>query len=329
MLIAAVALLASCDNDDITISHRSNVKVDPRGVVSPFTEKVHPEDLESFDNTEYNLRVRVFAYDKEGVLRAQGTQYAGNYNTVESFNLDLVPGDYTLVAITDLAGIDSYSVSEYWHLSDSDRIATTKLTDTGYIGGENKILGIGTANLTVSEETQETTIYPKPAGALIYVEFDSIHSHPAVERYTLAESKASQSIQLTTDGNYSISERSNNGEFDWRLTYIEPNEAPDLIGVYGYYFVLPMRNVSFKLQYRISGSDTDRSYSDTQIYMDFEAGKQYGIWINLNDPNKPGGGPTVTPYTLTGSSAKKSSVLTRSVDDTYYLQDILKSTLVK
>lgn len=286
MLLAVVAFLASCDNDDITISSNTNIKVNASGVISPFKYKVHPDDLESFNNQYFQLRIRVLAYDEEGILVAQGTQYASNYNVTENFNLDLPIGQtYTLVAITDLQGKANSSVSEFWHLSDSDRIATTKLTDTGYIGHENKILGLGSATVTVSKESQEININPTPAGALIYVDFQHIHYYTDVERWTLGISKTSDNILLNKDGSYSPSVQSNNGKFDWRLTYIEPLEEDNANynGIYGYYFELPMENVGFELEYLISGKNSTYVYPDTNFYLSFEAGKQYGIIIDLCD----------------------------------------------
>lgn len=329
MLVAVVALLASCDNDDITISSTTNVRVNPRGVISPFTYKVHPDDLESFDNDYYQLRIRVLAYDEDGVLKAQGIQYATNYNVTQNIALNLpVDHTYTLVAITDLAGKSNSSVSEFWHLSDSSRLATTKVSDAGYIGGDNKILGVGTSKVTVGNESQEIAINPEPAGALIYVEFDSIHAYSSVNRWTLGISKTSANILFDDNGKYVPSVESNNGDFKWRLAYLEPDDYEDYDIIYGYYFILPMNNIGFMLQYRQNNDDEDQDLTGTRRYMNLEAGKQYAFFLNMKDPQH-NGNIMVYYNTVTDDDSPAKRITSRASSvpkvngNSYYLSDII------
>ena len=73
-LLAFAGMLASCSNDDIEIIQTQNtVTVNPSYVISPFTYENVTGELESFP-TDYKLRVRVLAYDADGVLRAADTR---------------------------------------------------------------------------------------------------------------------------------------------------------------------------------------------------------------------------------------------------------------
>ena len=62
LVIAIVAILSSCSNEDITISKTVNFTVNPATVVSSFSScEENPGELESFD-TDCKLNVKLFVY---------------------------------------------------------------------------------------------------------------------------------------------------------------------------------------------------------------------------------------------------------------------------
>ena len=86
-LIAVLAMvMSSCSNDDIEITRAISVKVNPSGVIAPFTYEINDGELESF-STKYKLRVHTFAYNEKGLLVAQDIQYLKNYASIANCNL--------------------------------------------------------------------------------------------------------------------------------------------------------------------------------------------------------------------------------------------------
>lgn len=287
-LLAFAGMLASCSNDDIEIIQTQNtVTVNPSYVISPFTYENVTGELESFP-TDYKLRVRVLAYDADGVLKASDTQFLSSYAGLASCNLGLPSGTYTVVALTDVVQTyDGSSIElEYWTLSDESNLSTTKVTDAGYLGGVYKILGVASQQLTVGEGSSESILYPQPAGALCLVEWYNIDTFADIPHYELLMNKTSDFIQFNSFGAYEVSILNQNGEYNWRLGYVEPAEET-AVSVYNYYFTLPMSNVSFKYQYR--NSDGDYYDMTNGSIVDLEAGGEYWFCLNLKDEDQGGG----------------------------------------
>lgn len=286
MLLACVAMFTSCSNDDITIRSATNFRINPATVIAPFTWEWQPGDLESFD-TDYQLRIRLLVYDSEGFLQAEDVQYFSNYSVTMSSSLNLPNGDYKAIAITDIIGKASGAVDEYWVLSNYERLADTHIDDAGYIGGQNKILGIETRNFTVDSESQnEISIDVQPVGALFFVWFTNIHTFDFVTRYSLVCSKTAEQCIFNTDGSYSIVAENNNGSYDWRISYIEPADYMEYSGVYDYFYVLPVSNLNLKFQYN---TETTTGEDITPVLtINPQAGEEWMFILDLQDETMDG-----------------------------------------
>lgn len=324
-LIAVLAMvMSSCSNDDIEITRAISVKVNPSGVIAPFTFEINTGELESFD-TDNKLRVRTFAYNEKGALVAQDVQYLQNYASIASCSLNLERGTYTIVAITDIAEMDGTDVSfEYWTISGTEKLSTTKITDAGYLGGKHKILGLDIKKMTVESQNNECKLNPQPVGALCLVHWLNIHTYPSVEEYTLAMSKSSDFIQLNEIGGYDVSELNENGAFNWRLTYLDPSDYTAYDNVYGYYFVLPMKNIKFKYTYVANGEYNELSTSET---VSCEAGGEYYFALNLCDENNNNTVTGSIGILLNGANSAKeysAKVRTRNNANSLYLADYAK-----
>lgn len=252
MLLACVAMLTSCSNDDITIRSTTNFRINPATVVAPFSNaEWTPGDLESF-NTGYQLRVRLLIYNSEGLLQNEDVQYFSNYSVVMNSSMLLPEGDYKAIAITDVASKNSGSgVAEFWVLSNYERLADTYIEDAGYIGGQTKILGIAEKNFTVSNDNPgEISIDVQPAGALFFIYYINIREYDFVESYYLSTAKIGSGYLFTSDGSYDVSAENHDGSFDWYISHIDVADFESNIhNVYDYEFVLPVNNMNLKFQY--------------------------------------------------------------------------------
>lgn len=275
--LALLGILSSCSNDDIKIGQATVVKVDPSAVLSTFTYEVKLDELTMFDK-EYKLRVTVLAYNQDGLLEDKKVNYCSNYNEIATARLDLPEGTYTVYAVTDVMNDEI----EFWTIEGTESLATTKIVDQGYIGGQNKILGIATSKITVTtDNTKEFSLQPEAAGALCVVFFNSIHKYSNRTKYALEMTKCCNYLQFTNDKSegYNTAEESNNGKFDWYLGYIEPQDITSN-NVYGYYFVFPMKNVEFMFTYE---TDDDGYYQLTDPgYVSLEKGGEYEFKVDLN-----------------------------------------------
>lgn len=326
-LIAVLAIvMSSCSNDDIEITRAISVKVNPSGVIAPFTYEKNAGELESF-NTNYKLRIHTFAYNEKGILVAQDVQYLENYASIANSNLNLEKGTYTIAAVTDVVKMDGANIkTEYWKISDTEKLSTTKITDAGRIGGKYKILGVDIQKMTLGDNKNECRLNPKSVGALCLVEWYNIHTFSFVEQYSLDMSKTCEFLQLNEQGSYEISEKNENGAFKWRLTFLEPSNYTSLDYDNGYYFVLPMKNVNFKYTYTANGSKKD-VFNEDPASVSFEAGGEYWFALDLCDEGKNNGVTRAYGDLLNGSNSAKgysAKAKTRSNAQALYIEDYAK-----
>jgi len=297
-----VAGLTSCTNDDITISYATNFKINPATVIAPFTWEWEAGDLESFD-TDYQLRVRLLVYNSDGILEKEDMQYFSNYSVVMNSSLALPNGSYTAIAITDVIGKTSSAVSEYWKLGEYQKLADTHIDDAGYIGGQNKILGISKEIFTIDGKNRsDISINVQPTGALFFVWYRNIHTFNDISRYTLSCAKTAESCLFNADGSYSVIAENHNGSYDWRISYLDVEDYPNNTGIYNYFYVLPVSNLNLKFQASSSSEDMDVSPVMT---INPKAGEEWMFVLNLKDEESEG--KVTYYYGLANKDVKKSA----------------------
>lgn len=275
-------VLSSCTNDDIPVSQATTFKIDPANVIQPFSYEINPGDLEGVDS-DNSLRVRLLVYNSEGVLVQSETQFLSSYASIMSTSVNLEKGDYTAVAITDVVEKDGENITwACWELSDESSITTARITDLGYIGGRSKILGIGSQKFSVSDASEEISINPTPAGAVLCVMWRNIHTFSDVDMIVLETNRSSDYLVMNSNGGYEVAVENDNNNYNWRMAMLEPSDYPSSTNIYGYYFTFPINNISFR--FRIDTSDSESVYTDAMPF-NINAESEYYFEINLSDPD--------------------------------------------
>lgn len=301
-MLVFVAALTSCTNDDITISYATNFKINPATVIAPFTWEWEAGDLESFD-TDYQLRVRLLVYNSDGILEKEDTQYFSNYSVVMNSSIALPNGSYTAIAITDVIGKTSSAVSEFWILKEYKKLADTHIDDAGYIGGQNKILGISKQDVTIDGKNRsDISINVQPTGALFFVWYRNIHTFSDVSRYTLSCAKTAESCLFNADGSYSVVAENHNGSYDWRISYLDVENYPTKTGIYNYFYVLPVSNLNLK--FRAKTSSETRDVSDVMT-INPKAGEEWMFVLDLKDEESEGN--ITCTYGLANNDVQRST----------------------
>lgn len=314
--------ISSCTNDDIEIKSSVIVKVDPSGVVAPFTYENKPGELTSFPSG-YKLRIRCLAYDSKGVLVAQDVQYLQNYERISTSKLMLGEGMYTIVAISDVVEMSASDVSnQWWKVSGFDKLATTKIEDAGMIGGKLKILGLDIMTYTIDAHDEAVfELYPQAIGALCLVEWYNIHTFSLTQEYTLEMSKTNGFVQFNEYRGYDFSFNNENGEFNSRLTYVDPT-TETANNVYSYCFVLPMKNVKFRYTYINEGNQYSGSWLP-EANLTLEAGKEYLFRLNLCNKQQDNFVTYLYGYLLNEKNNSKKYLLNSKLTESVYIKDFL------
>lgn len=284
-LILLSLILVSCSNEEIESTQNVYVKVNPFGVISPFTYEEVKGELETFES-KYKLRIRILAYNNKGLLKSQDTQYVDNYKSLSNSLLTLEEGIYKIIVVTDVVEFDGSNVkTEYWKMENANNIATLKLTDSGFVIGQYKILGVGVEDVTVRKDDNTICdVLPTPTGALCISKWMGLNTWMKNRKYNLEMSKSCDFIQFNKDGTWNVSEKNGNGEYLWNLDYVDEErfrtEKFDKNGFYQYFFVLPMNNVYFRYVFT-EENKTEPLYGPTLI--DIKNSGEYLFSIDLID----------------------------------------------
>ena len=281
-VMTVVAFFASCSNKEIEVGYALNVKVDPSEVVAPFVP-MNAGDLDACPKG-YMLRVHVFAYNAEGVLKGSAVSYINNYGSKASVDLHLPIGKYTLITVTDVIKGTAQNITlEYWKISGEENISSLKVSETDYISHQRGILGIANGQYNVTTQNATYTMTPKAAGALIVSLIRNIHQYSSVTYYELDVNRNSDYLSFNSDGDYLVAVKNNNNSFDWRLSTLEPADYPDYNGIYDYIFLLPVSNISFHYSYKQRVSGSDKWYKTSDRIYTLKAGEEHMFVLDMYD----------------------------------------------
>lgn len=291
-VVVAGCVLSSCNNEAIDIDvkqhipyYNLNVTVNPTDVPSPYKykPKTDNDELRSFSSA-HSLRVRTLVYDGTGQLIGVDSAFVSSYEAVVQSSFSLPSGTYSVVVTTDVVRGNASSIStEYWNLSKFEKLSTATLTDTRLIGGKLKMLGYSFQTITVSGADNSIVINPQTAGALLVLEYYSIHYYDNVTRIGLLRNKAIDVATIDNMGKIIPSVLNQNEEYKWWVGYLDTeNESGD--DIYAYAFTLPLSNVGFKyhVSYEENGETKTMDYSDPMI-LTLKAGDEHIFQVEFGE----------------------------------------------
>lgn len=287
-IVGFVTFLTSCSNDDITISKTTNFTVNPSTVISTFSvgEEIAGE-LESFD-TSCRLNVRLYIYDSDGILVKEFGNTYSNY-AVQFKTSSLLPqGKYTAVAITNIDDVTDNI--KYWEITGKENLEGMRITDAGYLGGPNKVLGVSVSSFDVGNDVVDLTMNVKPAGSMLTVRYygyrSRVNSYPILK---LHANKTMEYLEFDRSGSSEVIADNLNGSFEWLVDYLDASQFPAGYDyIYSYEYYLPMTNVGLQF-FGAKNYDnlysTDYSFGNTTTFST-QAGASYYAYLYLsNNPS--------------------------------------------
>lgn len=234
--IAIVATFTSCSNDEIEISRSITFKVNPATVVDNLYER-NAGDLTSL-GSKAQLIVSLFIYDENGVLVDNISNEYSAYTHMMTTDIYLPSGKYyTAVATTNVK-----SSVDFWTFSGTDQLSTFKITDNGYVGGKDKILGLTIKSFSVGDNSETVNIDVKNAGAVGLVQFYQWNKYYDVSEYALLGKQACDYVSFDNQGNADYSLKS---ESTYNFIKIAWDYDSKYTGASGYFFTFPIKNASF------------------------------------------------------------------------------------
>ncbi len=274
------AMITSCTNDDVAISKTVNFTVNPSTVVGTFSVgEENAGDLESF-HTDCKLNVRLFIYNEDGDLVEKANNTYSNYAVQMKASFFLPQGNYTAVAITHID--DVVDNIKYWVISGESHLEGMRITDGGYIGGQNKVLGVAVSTFSVKDEIVDLNMNVLPAGSMLTVRYYNYLALKSLgyTQFTLYANKTMDYLEFDRSGKTEVVADNHNGSYDWIVDNINAsNFASGYDYIYSYEFILPMTNVGLQFF-----TEDESSYYSLGASTSFTtlAGSCYYAYLNLS-----------------------------------------------
>ena len=283
MLVVLAAGFTSCSNDDIPLEEKvtekvfeAMFKINPETVIQPFRE-LELGDLQTFDK-DYQLRIRLLIYDKNGNLVIKDEQYFENYKVLMTSRKSLPAGEYTAVAISDLKSKDGDD--DFWIVRNEVMLNEMVVEDAGFIHGKNKMLGIKELRFTVSpDNVNEFIMNVEPAGGILVVHYQGLH-YNGMKQLQIGTNKDVEKCIFKSDGSYSYFEGGVVENYYTRRIYHATYNSncgmnPCVHWDFSYVFVLPSK-YKFKYLYSTEADDwAGLIESSPVISVDLKAGEQW------------------------------------------------------
>lgn len=280
LVIAIIAILSSCSNEDITISKMVNFTVNPATVVSSFSScEENPGELESF-NTDCKLNVKLFVYDEDDNLVYKTSGQYSNYNVQLKGSTLLKTGKYTAVAITH---IDDVTNNIYlWKIKGEEHLEGLQIVDQGYIGGQYKVLGVKVSEFEVKDGIADVSMNVQPAGTMVvvrYYDYDAYTSWGWQDFYLMGN-KTNSYLEFDRSGKTNVITENENGVYKYIYDNIDASGfSSGYDYIYSYEYILPMSNVG--LQFQVLFYDEWYTIGDP-FMVNTEAGANYHAYVYIS-----------------------------------------------
>lgn len=296
LLVAFVAFMSSCSNDDIGSSYTKD-----EHYYETFTYNVNTQPaFDEFDATSYiksrflsgelgsyQIGVYTFIYDKNGDLKESKVSYSQTFGT-ETYEFTLEDGTYTAVSVEMLVDKDDNYMSSSFEIKGQEKLSTLEIAYRTYKDDNGKTkyystslwyesIGVSTKTITVEKSMSSVTAVPAAIGVVVECEFFNFdNSYYDVLSLFTKDAPIGRYLDPAKSGSERF--KYNNYNDDTTVTgrarlFANPSfEESEAIDVY---LIEEGNDVSCKLGAGIIENDRISYKYDTSAWNIFEDGKLY------------------------------------------------------
>ncbi|MBD8039972.1 FimB/Mfa2 family fimbrial subunit [Phocaeicola sp. Sa1CVN1] len=171
-LLAIVAVFVSCtDQEEIEIAYQTNMSITASHIFDDFSTVLGDEfEMQGTNYGEWDLNLHAFIYDINGnLVQSNEAQYSSLENALV-FDLDLLPGKYSVIAIAEFTGIVQGQNYKFWNISNAENLNDLNIVESSTIcNSPFETLGITSKEFEIGEHVENITIDIKPVTGLLQV----------------------------------------------------------------------------------------------------------------------------------------------------------------
>ncbi|WP_106830242.1 FimB/Mfa2 family fimbrial subunit [Parabacteroides pacaensis] len=171
-LLAIVVTLVSCtDHEEIEIAYQTNMSITASHLFDIYSTVVGDEfNMKGTNNGNWNINLHAFIYDNNGnLVKSVEEQYPSLTSTL-NFNLDLLPGKYSVVAIAEFSGTLAGHNYKFWNISNTEKLNDLSIVESDTIcNSPFETLGITSSEFEIGDRMENILIDIRPVTGLLQV----------------------------------------------------------------------------------------------------------------------------------------------------------------
>lgn len=271
LMVGVAILLTSCNKDlDLDIKFQLTVNIENIDVVKNLKD-IDNSDLFPngvIDADDAKVRVTLLCYNSDGKLCFEESQLVEDFSKSIEIAKSVESGNYTLVTITDIVGIENGKVStELWQIENKETLRDLKVTKGSTNLFYYMALGISKESLTV-DGSMAVNVNTEPIGSLVTFKFTNI-DQSKVSLIGYGWSKESDYC-LINEGTYNIVAQTSVEEFEMESQYTT---------YYDQRYFLPIQDMTFVW---ISYSPSLTPVLSKGMTLNIQSGVNKTITVNVN-----------------------------------------------
>ena len=160
LLIIVGAFVSCTDQEEIEIAYQTNMSITASHIFDDFSTVLGDEfEMQGTNYGEWDLNLHAFIYDINGnLVQSNEAQYSSLENALV-FDLDLLPGKYSVIAIAEFTGIVQGQNYKFWNISNAENLNDLNIVESSTIcNSPFETLGITSKEFEIGEHVENITI---------------------------------------------------------------------------------------------------------------------------------------------------------------------------
>ena len=187
LLVLMTTIVSCTDNEDIEIAYQTRISITASHIFDNYRTVLGDDfKMRGTENGNWNLNLHAFIYDSNGEIVKEMEQQYSYLDGILDFNLDLLPGKYSVIAIAEFTGTYDGSYYKFWNISNKNHLRDLYITESEtLLGSPFETLGITSKEFEIGNKSQDISIDIKPVtGLLQIIIWDNDFSNKGIDGYS-------------------------------------------------------------------------------------------------------------------------------------------------
>ena len=169
LLVLMTTFVSCTDQEDIEIAYQTDMSITASHIFDSYTTVLGDEfNMKGTNNGDWDLNIHAFIYDENGILVKKVEEQYPNLTSTLNFDLDLLPGKYSVVAIAEFTGTFAGHNYKFWNISNEENLTDLNIVESETIcNSPFETLGITSKEFVIGDRIESVSIDIKPVTGLL------------------------------------------------------------------------------------------------------------------------------------------------------------------